>query len=68
MNSNAYEGKYLIVNDVNNKDRNKVIYFTESKTDIEERLSWFKNQKVHSLTPLPTSISNIMQAQKGENI
>ena len=68
MNSNAYEGKYLIVNDVNNKDRNKVIYFTESKTDIEERLSWFKNQKVHSLTPLPTSICNIMQAQKGENI
>ena len=26
LNPNAYEGKYIIVNDILNKDRNKVIY------------------------------------------
>lgn len=68
MNPNAYEGRYLIVNDINNKDRNKVIYFTESKADLEERTALFKNQKIDSITPLPTSICNIVEAKKNENI
>lgn len=68
MNPNAYEGRYLIVNDTNNKDRNRVIYFTESKTDLEERIGLFKNQKISSITPLPTSLCNIVEAKKGENI
>lgn len=68
MNPNACEGRYLIVNDINNKDRNRVIYFTESKTDLEERIGLFKNQKISSITPLPTSLCNIVEAKKGENI
>ena len=28
LNPNAYEGRYLIVNDINNKDRNKVLFFS----------------------------------------
>ena len=68
MNSNAYENKYIIVGDINNKDRNKVINFTESKTEIEEKLAIFKNVKVSSITPLSTSICNIVETKKGENI
>ena len=68
MNPNAYEGRYLIVNDVNNKDRNRVIYFTESKTDLEERTAWLGNQRVSSMSPLPTSLCNIVETKKGENI
>lgn len=68
MNPNAYEGRYLIVNDVNNKDRNRVIYFTESKTDLEERTAWLGNQIVSSMSPLPTSLCNIVETKKGENI
>lgn len=68
MNSNAYEGRYIIVNDINNKDRNKVLYFTESKVDLEERNSLFNNQKIYSITPLTTSICNIVEAKKNENI
>ena len=68
MNPNAYEGRYLIVNDVNNKDRNRVIYFTESKTDLEERTAWLGNQRVSSMSPLPASLCNIVETKKGENI
>ena len=68
MNPNAYEGRYLIVNDVNNKDRNRVIYFTESKTDLEERTAWLGNQRISSMSPLPTSLCNIVETKKGENI
>ena len=68
INPNAYEGRCLIVNDINNKDRNKVIYFTESKADLEERIALFKNKKINSITPLPTSLCNIVEAKKNENI
>ena len=68
LNPNAYEGRYLIVNDINNKDRNKVLFFTESKNEIEERERIFQNDKITSMTPLATSICNIVEAKKGENI
>ena len=68
VNPNAYEGRYLIVSDINNKDRNKVIYFTESKVDLEERIAQLKDQKIDSITPLPTSLCNIVEAKKNENI
>lgn len=68
MNPNAYEGRYLIVNDAESKDKNRVIYFTESKSAIDERSSLFKNGKLYSITPLSTSICNIAEADKGENI
>lgn len=68
LNPNAYEGRYLIVNDINNKDRNKVLFFTESKNEIEERVRIFQNDKITSMTPLATSICNIVEAKKGENI
>lgn len=68
MNPNAYEGRYLIVSDANNKDRNRVIYFTDSKTDLEERSAWFREEKINSVSPLSTSLCNIVATQKGENI
>ena len=68
MNPNAYEGRYLIVNDAESKEKNRVIYFTESKSAIDERSSLFKNGKLYSITPLSTSICNIAEADKGENI
>ena len=68
MNPNAYEGRYLIVGDINNKDRNKVIYYTVGKTDLEERVATFRDKKITSITPMSASICNIVEAKKGENI
>ena len=68
LNPNAYEGRYVIVNDVTNKDRNRAIYFYESKNDLEEITSMIKNGKTKSVTPLPVSITNIAEIKKGENV
>lgn len=68
INPNAYEGKYIIVNDITNKDRNKVIYVYESKNDLEEIATNFGNTKIRSITPLATSIANIADIKKGENV
>ena len=67
INPNAYSGKYVIVNDIINKDRNKVIYVYESKNDLEEITSSVSNGKIKSITPISTSISNIADIKKGEN-
>lgn len=64
MNPNAYEGRYLIVGDINNKDRNKVIYYTVGKTDLEERVATFRDKKITSITPMSASICNIVEAKK----
>ncbi len=68
LNLNAYEGRYVIVGDITNKDRNRVLYFTVSKTELEERSAIFRDNKIYSITPLATSICNIADAKKGENI
>lgn len=68
LNANAYEGKYIVVGDLNNKDKNRVIYFSESKNDLQEINSLIKNARIKSITPISTSISNIVDTKKGENI
>lgn len=67
LNANAYEGRYIIVNDILNKDRNKVLYFFDGKSDLDERTLSVRNGKVTSITPLSTSIANIVEAKRNEN-
>lgn len=68
LNPNAYEGRYIIVNDIINKDRNKVIYVYDGKTDLEERVASVRNGKVKSITPMSTSIANIAGLKRNENV
>ena len=68
LNSNAYEGRYVIVSDIENKDRNKVIYVYDGKNDLEERNSIARNGKIKSITPLATSITNVADIKKNENV
>lgn len=68
LNSNAYEGRYVIVNDINNKDRNKVIYVYDGKNDLEERSASVRNGKIKSIMPLPVSIANIAELKRNENV
>jgi len=67
LNANAYEGRYIIVNDILNRDRNKVIYFFDGKSDLDERILSVRNGKVKSITPLSTSIANIVETKRNEN-
>lgn len=66
LNPNAYDGRYLIVNDLVNKDRNRVIYFYENKNDLEEINSWIPKAK--TITPIATSIANVAEIKKNENV
>lgn len=68
LNPNAYEGRYVIVSDLDNKDRNKVIYVYDGKSDLEERNSIIRNGKIKSITPLSTSITNVAEIKRNENV
>lgn len=68
INPNAYEGRYIIVNDLINKDRNRVIYFSTGKENLNELNTYVSNAKIKSITPLPVSIANIADIKKGENV
>lgn len=68
INPNAYEGRYVVVNDIDNKDRNRVIFIYEGKNNLEEINSYVNKGKIKSITPVATSITNIADTKKGENV
>lgn len=68
LNSNALEGRYFYTKDINEQDKNKVIYIYDNKGDLEERINLFKNSSLQCVTPISTAIPNILQIEKNKNV
>lgn len=67
LNSSVYEGKYVYTRNIDNPDQSKVIYVYDSQNDISERQMFFDKRKLEILTPLATTLSNIINAEKNKN-
>lgn len=68
FNRNALESRYALVPDLEDSEKIKVIYISANKTEINRRLQDFDTNAISYLTPLPMSISNIVDAKEKENI
>lgn len=68
INKNAYEGKYIYTRSTDNPDQSKVIYIYDGKNDINERESYFQNKKIESMTPITTTLPNLLKVEKNKNI
>lgn len=68
MNRNVYEGRYIYAPDVNNQDKNKVIYIYESKGDLNERIKPTQGSNLVSATPTSTTLPNIVKLERNKNI
>lgn len=67
-NQNALESRFIIVNDLNEKEKIKVIHISENKMKINEILSGFDGTDVSVLTPLAIAIPSITPLNAKENI
>ena len=67
LNSNVYDGKYIYTKNLDNPDQSRIIYIFDSQTDIAERRSYFDGNKVETLVPLPTTLPNLITAEKNKN-
>ena len=67
LNSNVYESKYIYTKNLENEDQSRIIYIYDTQTDIQERESYFNKGKVETLVPLPTTLPNLINAEKNKN-
>lgn len=68
LNKNVFETRYAISNDVNDKDKIKVIHVSTNKTSITKLTQKFSEYKISTITPLGTAITNLISVKPKENV
>lgn len=67
-NKNAIETRYALVQDMQDKEKIKVIHISTNKAEINRKIQDFEGNSISYLVPLPMSISNIIDIKQKENI
>ena len=68
LNRNAFETRYAISNEQDDKDKIKIIHVSANKSSISKTLQTLNDYKVSTVTPIGTSIANIASIKPKENI
>lgn len=67
LNKNAFESRYALSNDVEDKDKIKVIYVSANKATVSRITQLTEDVKASTITPMGTSITNIANVKPKEN-
>lgn len=68
LNRNAFETRFAISNELDDKDKIKVIHVSSNKSSISKSLQTLNEYKVSTITPIGTSIANVASIKPKENI
>ena len=68
LNKNAFETRFAISNEIEDKDRVKAIHVSSNKSSITKSLQVLGNNKVSMITPIGMSIANVAEVKPKENI
>ena len=68
LNKNAFETRFAISNEIEDKDRVKAIHVSSNKSSITKSLQVLGNNKVSMITPIGMSIANVAEIKPKENI
>ena len=68
LNPNALESRYVLVNDMTDKNKIKVIHVSEDKIKLNNLINSFDQIKATTITPMPIAIANIAPLENKENI
>lgn len=64
----SLESRYVLRDNKENIDKYKSIYISTNKKDIQEQVKFLSNYKLYSMTPVSTSITNLVENKGKENI
>lgn len=59
FNPNALEARYAVVENIEDKDKLRVIYVTDNKTELNKRINLLNGYKLTGIFPLPIAITGI---------
>ena len=68
MNRNAFETRYAISNEVNDRDKLKIIHVSANKSSLAKSMQMMKEYKVSTISPIGVSIANIATVKPKENM
>lgn len=67
INKNTIETRFLFTSDPNNADMVRVIAVSANQGDLEQKKINLVNYKLQEISPLPTSIANLIEKNEKEN-
>ena len=67
INSNAFESRYVLANEIDDKEKIRVVHVSSNKAVVNKITQLTDDAKVSTITPLGTSITNIANIKPKEN-
>lgn len=67
-NKNSLETRYILMNNKEDPEKFKVLHIAVNKTEIAKRMQALSGSKVESLSPISTSITNLLDVTPKDNI
>ena len=68
VNKDAYETKYVLVNDLEDKEKVKAIHISASKADIAKNEQQLAGYRIVSEAPIGMTIGNLLDYKEKENV
>lgn len=68
VNKDAFETRYVLVNDLEDKEKVKAIHVSANKADIAKKEQQLEGYRIASETPIGTSIANLIDDKTNENV
>lgn len=68
QNKDAFDTRYMIVDDIENKERVKVIHISANKTDVTKKNVLLEGNKLTTIVPMPISVSNLVNSNRNDNL
>ncbi len=68
INKNAFESRYALANNYNDKDKIRVLHVSANKATISKMMQVMKETKLSTITPIGMCIPNIANIKPKENI
>lgn len=68
INKDAFETRYMLVNEIGDREKIKAIHISANKIDINRKMQQFEGNKLTTIVPLPISITNLLEFKEKENV
>lgn len=62
------ESRYLLMDNKEDYEKYKALYISANKKEIDQKINILSNYKLFSMTPVSTSITNLVEVNEHENI
>jgi len=68
LNSESFETRYVLVDDLADKEKVKAIHISANRGEIIKRTEMFSKYRLACISPIALDISNLLEINKSENV